>query len=162
MTTTFASLEGFGGNISLFVLVFSFLIPIITDTFAYLMGGLLGGKKLAPNISPKKTISGAVGGFVWCVIISVAMFYIFNAIPSMATMLADAGISVWKVAIIAGAGSILGQCGDLFESYLKRQANVKDSGKIMPGHGGLLDRFDSHIFVAPVVFIAFCIIFLII
>lgn len=162
MPTTFPSLEGFGGNISLFVLIFAFLIPIISDTFAYLMGGLIGGKKLAPKISPKKTISGAVGGFVWCVIISVAMFFIFNAIPAMSTLLADAGITVWKVAIISGVGSIVGQCGDLFESYIKRQANVKDSGKIMPGHGGLLDRFDSHILVAPVVFIAFCIIFLVI
>ncbi len=162
MTTTFPSLQGFGGNVSLFVLIFAFLIPIISDTFAFLMGGLLGGKKLAPKISPKKTISGAVGGFAWCVIISVAMFFIFNAIPAMSTLLADAGIAVWKVAIIAGVGSIVGQCGDLFESYIKRQANVKDSGKIMPGHGGLLDRFDSHILVAPIVFIAFCIIFLVI
>lgn len=162
MDTTFASLTGFGGNISLFVLLFSFIIPIISDTFAYLVGGLIGGKKLAPKISPKKTISGAVGGFVWCVLLSVALFLIFNSIPSMTTMLADAGINVWKVAIIAGIGSILGQCGDLFESYLKRQAGVKDSGNIMPGHGGLLDRFDSHIFVAPFIFIAFSIIFILI
>ena len=125
------------------------------------MGGLLGGKKLAPSISPNKTISGAVGGFVWCVILSIALFFIFNSVPSMATMLSDAGITVWKVAIIAGIGSILGQCGDLIESYLKRQAGVKDSGKIMPGHGGLLDRFDSHILVAPLIFIAFSIIFLV-
>lgn len=152
----------FNGNISLFVLVFAFVIPIITDTFAYLMGGLLGGKKLAPKISPNKTISGAIGGFVWCVLLSVAIFFIFNSVPSMATMLAEAGINVWKVAVIAGAGSIVGQCGDLVESYLKRSAGVKDTGKIMPGHGGLLDRFDSHLFVAPVVFIAFCIIFLVV
>ena len=162
MPTTFASLEGLDGSISLFVLIFAFVVPIITDTFAYLMGGLLGGKKLAPKISPKKTISGAVGGFAWCVLICVALFFIFNSVPSMATMLSKAGITVWKVAIISGIGSILSQCGDLFESYLKRHAGVKDSGKIMPGHGGLLDRFDSHIFVAPFIFIAFRIIFLVI
>lgn len=161
MSTSFPSLEGFGGKISLFVLLFSFLIPIITDTFAYLMGGLIGGKKLAPKISPNKTISGAIGGFVWCVLLSVALFFIFNSVPSMATMLADAGITVWKIAIIAGVGSILGQCGDFIESYLKRQAGVKDSGNIMPGHGGILDRFDSHILVAPIIFIAFSIIFLV-
>ena len=70
-------------------------------------------------------------------------------------------ITLWKVAIISFLGSLLGQCGDLFESYLKRNAKVKDSGKIMPGHGGMLDRFDSHIFVAPFIFIAFSILFLI-
>ena len=159
MSTSFEALSKLGGNISLVVLVFAFVIPIITDTFAYLMGGLIGGKKLCPKISPNKTISGAVGGFVWCVLLSVAIFFIFNSIPSMATMLADAGITVWKIAIISGVGSILSQCGDLFESYLKRTAGVKDSGNIMPGHGGILDRFDSHIFVAPVIFIAFSIIF---
>ncbi len=161
MSASFAGLSGFNGSISLFVLVFAFLIPIITDTFAYLMGGLIGGKKLAPKISPNKTISGAVGGLAWCVLLSVAVFFIFNSVPSMATILANAGISVWKVAIIAAVGSIAGQFGDLVESYLKRNAGVKDSGNIMPGHGGLLDRFDSHLFVAPIIFIAFSIIFLV-
>lgn len=159
MTTSFASLSGFDGTISLFVLVFAFIIPIITDTFAYLTGGLWGGRKLAPKISPKKTISGAIGGFVWCVLLSVAVFFIFNSIPSMTILLADAGISVWKIAIIAGVCSIVAQFGDLLESYIKRLAGVKDSGNIMPGHGGMLDRFDSYIFVAPIIFIAFSIIF---
>ena len=150
-----------GNNISLFILVFAFIIPIISDTFAYIVGGLIGGKKLAPKISPNKTVAGAVGGLVFCVIISVVLFFIFNAIPSMTAPLAAAGITVWKVAIISLIGSVLGQLGDLFESYLKRSAGVKDSGKIMPGHGGLLDRFDSHLFVAPFVFLAFCILLIV-
>ena len=118
-------------------------------------------KKLAPKISPKKTISGAIGGLLWCVLLIVAVYYICHSIPSMGTILDGAGISVWKVIIIAFIGSIISQVGDLFESYLKRSAGVKDSGKLLPGHGGMLDRFDSYIFVAPYIFIAFSILFIV-
>ncbi len=159
LTFTFTHLTDLNGYISLFVLLFAFLVPIFTDTFAYLMGGLIGGKKLAPKISPKKTISGAVGGFLWCVLLSVATFFIFNAIPTISELLAQTGINAWRIALISAVGSIIGQVGDLFESYIKRVAGVKDSGRIMPGHGGMLDRFDSHTFVAPIIFIAFSIIF---
>ncbi len=159
MTISFGGLADKGGYIGLFVLLFTFLVPIFTDTFAYLMGGLFGGKKLVPSISPNKTIAGAIGGFLWCILLSVATFFIFNAFPYMAELFASTGITVWKIAIISAGGAIVGQVGDLFESYLKRQAGVKDSGKIMPGHGGMLDRFDSHVFVAPIIFVAFCIIF---
>ena len=159
MTTSFPSLVGFNGWVSFFVLLFAFLIPIFTDTFAYLMGGLFGGKKLAPKISPKKTISGAVGGLLWCILLSVAVYYICYSIPTMATILDSAGIYVWKIIIISFIGAIISQIGDLFESYLKRSAFVKDSGRLFPGHGGMLDRFDSYIFVAPYIFIAFSILF---
>lgn len=156
---SFAGIGDFGGRLSLFVLIFTLLVPIITDTFAYLTGSIFGGKKLAPSVSPNKTISGAIGGTIWCVAFAIVTFCIFNAFSSYEVVFSNAGISIWKIAIIAFVGSIIGQCGDLFESYLKRQAGVKDSGKIMPGHGGILDRFDSHIAVAPIMFIAFAIIF---
>lgn len=159
MTTTFKGLSDLGGYISLFVLLFAFLVPIFTDTFAYLMGGLIGGKKLSPNISPNKTYAGAIGGFLWCILLSVAVFFIFNAFPYMESLFVKTDITVWKIAIISAIGSVIGQAGDLLESFIKRVANVKDSGNIMPGHGGLLDRFDSHTFVAPFIFIAFSIIF---
>lgn len=159
LTYSFSHLVELNGYISMFVLLFAFLVPIFTDTFAYLMGGLIGGKKLAPKISPKKTISGAVGGFLWCVLLSVATFFIFNAIPTIAELFAQVGINAWRIAIISAVGSIISQIGDLFESYIKRLAGVKDSGRIMPGHGGMLDRFDSHTFVVPIIFIAFSIIF---
>ncbi len=161
MSASFSALAGFDGWVSFFVLLFALLIPIFTDTFAYLMGGLFEGKKLAPKISPKKTISGAIGGLLWCVLLIVAVYYICHSIPSMGTILDSAGISVWKVIIIAFIGSIISQVGDLFESYLKRSAGVKDSGKLLPGHGGMLDRFDSYIFVAPYIFIAFSILFIV-
>ena len=77
----------------------------------------------------------------------------------MAVILQDAGINIWKIAIISFIGSIFSQLGDLTESYIKRSASVKDSGNIFPGHGGMLDRFDSYIFVAPYIFISFSIIF---
>lgn len=162
LTATFPTLTDIGGTISLFVLLLAFLIPIFSDTFAYLVGSLIGGKKLAPKISPNKTISGCIGGVVFCVLLSLVTFLIFNAITPVGTAFETCGISIWKVAIISLIGSLLGQIGDLFESYLKRSAGVKDSGKIMPGHGGLLDRFDSHIFVAPFVFVAFAILFVVI
>ncbi len=161
LSTSFTALTGFDGWVSFFVLLFSFLIPIFTDTFAYLMGSLFGGKKLAPKISPNKTIAGAIGGVVWCVLLTVAIFFILDSIPSISSILLNSGISVWKLIIIAFIGSIISQFGDLFESYLKRSASVKDSGNLLPGHGGMLDRFDSYIFVAPYMFLAFSILFLV-
>ncbi len=161
LSSTF-KLTGFEGKISFFCLLLAFLIPIFTDTFAYITGGLIGGKKLAPRVSPKKTISGAVGGLIWCMLLSITVYCLFNANPAMSVLLTNAHISIWKVAIISAIGSVLGQAGDLLESFFKRSAGVKDSGKIMPGHGGILDRFDSHLLVAPIVFIAFSIIFLLI
>lgn len=159
MSTTFSGITGFNGYLSLFLLLFALLIPIFTDTFGYLTGSVIGGKKLAPKISPNKTIAGAVGGFVFTVLLSVVFFYLFSAAPSMAAMFEATGISLWKIALISAIGSVISQLGDLFESYLKRKAGVKDSGTFLPGHGGMLDRFDSYIFVAPYLFIAFSIIF---
>lgn len=155
MTTSFGAVSGLGGRLSLFILIFTLLIPIFSDTFAYLTGGIFGGKKVAPKVSPNKTISGCVGGLVWCVLLSITFFCICNSIPSMAQVLSATGITLWKVALISVFGSVISQLGDLFESFLKREAGVKDAGKILPGHGGMLDRFDSHIFVAPYIFIAF-------
>ena len=162
MTTSFSKISQGNGLISLVVLLFAFLIPIFTDTFAYLMGGLIGGKKLAPKISPNKTIAGAVGGLLWCVLLSVVVICIFNSIPAMASQLSISGINIWRIIAISAIGSVISQLGDLFESYLKRSAKIKDSGAIFPGHGGMLDRFDSYIFLAPYLFIAFSILFTII
>jgi len=161
MPSTFDVVKGHNGYLSFFVLLFAFLVPVFSDTFAYLTGGIFGGKKLAPKISPNKTISGAVGGLLWCVLLTITIFCVLNSIPSMSIMFNSTGITLWKVALISAIGSIIGQGGDLFESYLKRSANVKDSGNIMPGHGGMLDRFDSHVLVAPFIFIAFSILFLV-
>ena len=150
-------------NVSLFALLFAFLIPIFTDTFAMFTGCLIGGKKLCPRISPGKTISGAIGGAVCCVILSASVFLLLNQIESINIVLeaVNLGINnIWKILIIVLIGSVISQLGDIFESLLKRKADVKDTGRILPGHGGILDRFDSYIFVTPYLLIALVFLFL--
>ncbi len=111
-----------------------------TDTGAFVVGSWIGKNKMAPNISPNKTWEGCIGGVLFCLFIIFFYNLWFLHLPTFA-MLA-----------IGCIGSILDQVGDLVESYLKRWAGVKDSGKLIPGHGGILDRFDSLILVAPVVY----------
>jgi phosphatidate cytidylyltransferase len=114
----------------------------INDTMAYIIGSLFGKTQMT-KISPKKTWEGTVGG----VILSALVIF------SLAYFVFHLGILSYPLAIIAVLASITGTLGDLFESKLKRMANVKDSGHIMPGHGGFLDRFDSLLFAAPCVWL---------
>jgi phosphatidate cytidylyltransferase len=118
------------------------LTVIVSDSMQYYTGRLLGRRPLAPLVSPKKTIEGALGGFVF----GTALFALLGAwwLPSM-----SAGLRVvLGVTLVA-----LGIAGDLFESMLKRSANVKDSSALIPGHGGVLDRIDALLFAAPVYYI---------
>jgi len=119
------------------------LIPWLTDTGAYVIGVLFGRHKIMTSISPKKSWEGAIGGMLVCAV--GCYLYGYFLFPEPAEFLIP-------LAII---GSILGQIGDFLESWLKRWAEVKDSGKLIPGHGGILDRFDSMIFVAPYLFYIF-------
>jgi phosphatidate cytidylyltransferase len=109
----------------------------INDTMAYIVGSLIGKTPLSP-ISPKKTWEGTIGGIILAVLIMSLLAYVTGLLPLMHT------------AFIATLASIAGTYGDLFESKLKRLAGVKDSGQIMPGHGGFLDRFDSLLFAGPI------------
>lgn len=118
--------------------VYCLLVVWTTDSGAYFVGRKFGKNKLWPEISPKKTVEGFVGGIVIAVIFAVAMQLITPFMSSMLTLVV--------VTIIA---SIVGQMGDLVESAIKRHYDVKDSGTILPGHGGILDRFDSLLFVLP-------------
>lgn len=115
-----------------------------SDTGAYFTGVFLGKHKLAPTISPKKTIEGAVGGLVICTILSLLIGIIFNVTVK------SANFDLLKLGIITPFFSVLGIIGDLFASYIKRSCNIKDYGKIMPGHGGVLDRFDSLLLISPI------------
>ena len=122
------------------------------DTAAYIFGSLLGRHKLAPKLSPKKSWEGFIAGVFFSVVVWMVMPLIVNAISKSVTN-GITGFGVFGVVaglLAAGAGL----AGDLFESWLKRRAGVKDAGTILPGHGGILDRFDSLLAAAPVILIA--------
>ncbi|MEP6747278.1 MAG: phosphatidate cytidylyltransferase, partial [Bacteroidota bacterium] len=124
-----------------YVLPLGILIAIwINDTMAYLVGSFIG-KTPFSKISPKKTWEGTIGGAILCIVVIVLLGKWAGFLTTIA----------W--AIIAAIAAVFGILGDLFESKLKRMANVKDSGSIMPGHGGFLDRFDSLLFVTPFVWL---------
>lgn len=117
-----------------------FVTAFITDTCAYFSGFLFGKHKLWPQISPKKTIEGAVGGVIGSIAVS-ALFGYFMA-PQL----------LMHYIIIGFIGSVSGQLGDLIASAFKRRMGIKDFGELIPGHGGLLDRFDSILLTAPVIY----------
>ena len=118
-----------------------FAMVMLTDTGAYYTGRSLGRRKLAPRISPGKTVEGAVGGFVAAMLTGPLCRYTF--FPE---------IPLWQAMLLGGAIGIVGQVGDLAESMLKRGAKVKDSSNLLPGHGGMLDRVDSILFCAPLLY----------
>ena len=134
--------------IILFFLVLIFAVTILTDSMAMVVGSLLKGPKLCPIISPNKTISGAVGGFVFGSLSGVLTYYLFSMNTVFKTMMSYLDITWWKILIICGIVSIIGQIGDIIASALKRSARVKDYGTIFPGHGGVMDRVDGLIFNA--------------
>jgi phosphatidate cytidylyltransferase len=118
---------------------FLFLVVWASDIGAYLAGRRFGGAKLAPAISPNKTWSGALGGLVSAMLVGLAA----------AAVIAPEGLAVGRVLLLAAVVAALAQLGDLFESWLKRRFNVKDSSALIPGHGGLLDRLDAVLAAAP-------------
>lgn len=121
----------------IYVFIFVIMIPILCDIFAYLVGNFFGKMKFIPNISPNKTIEGTISGTLVSVI-GASIYYIFNVDPS---------VNIFLLLIDVFILSILGQLGDLFFSSIKRYYGVKDYSNLLPGHGGVLDRFDSMIFV---------------
>lgn len=126
-------------DLGFFVVVFAVACTFLNDTGAYYTGKMFGKHKLAPKISPGKTIEGTVGGIVVCILTGLIVNFLFGTPLS----------SDWTIAfaLLVAISAIL---GDLVESSIKRGAGIKDSGDIVPGHGGVLDRFDSLIFVFPV------------
>lgn len=111
------------------------------DTFAYYTGSLIGKNKLIKNISPKKTWEGTIGGTVGAILVVIAAKYIHFS-----------NFSIKEAVVFGVVLSVTGQVGDLFESLLKRAKGIKDSGSLIPGHGGMLDRLDSLLFAAPAFF----------
>ncbi len=144
-------LNQMGGNWLLLVLA---AVVAACDIAAYFVGRSVGGAKLAPLISPNKTVSGSVGGIVAAIAVMAGLPSI-PALVSIAGLGPVTGLDV-SLALFLGCGvAVLSQIGDLLESALKRRFNVKDSGSILPGHGGLLDRFDGYLFTVPVFYLFF-------
>jgi phosphatidate cytidylyltransferase len=124
-----------------YLIFFLFLVTWAGDTGAYYVGKGFGRHRLAPNVSPNKTVEGAIGGWLASVLVAVLARWWFLPL-----------ISVSDSLILGGLLGIVGQLGDLTESMFKRGAGVKDSGHFLPGHGGVLDKLDSLIFTAPVLY----------
>ena len=115
-----------------------------SDTGAYFAGCAFGKHKLAPVLSPKKTIEGFIGGILFCVALNIGLYF----------LLFGHGPGNWfKLIGAAVLFSVAGVIGDITASYIKRAAGIKDYGKLMPGHGGVMDRFDSVLFIAPIMYI---------
>ena len=118
----------------------------ICDTCAYLTVMAIGKHKLAPVLSPKKSIEGAVGGVVGSALVGAAFGYF-----ALERVFADQNVT-WIAALICGVGAVISQVGDLAASGIKRNHDIKDYGKLIPGHGGIMDRFDSVLFTAPIIY----------
>ena len=116
------------------------------DTCAYVVGMLIGKKKIFPVLSPKKSLEGCIGGVLGAALLGglYGHFFVETAFPEQSVK--------WIVAFICAAGAIMSQVGDLAASAIKRNHNIKDYGKLIPGHGGIMDRFDSMIVTAPMIY----------
>ncbi|MBQ7339306.1 MAG: phosphatidate cytidylyltransferase [Clostridia bacterium] len=138
-------------------LLLIFVLSPLTDTFAYFVGFIYNkirkgkAKKLCPNLSPKKTIAGAIGGLIGGVVGGILVYFIFT--NKVATLKLKNGLVFFI--IICVLGSIISQLGDLFESFVKRSVGIKDMGKIMPGHGGVMDRIDGITFAGAFIYAVF-------
>ncbi len=118
----------------------------VCDTCAYFVGVTIGKKKIFPILSPKKSLEGCIGGVLGSAIVGglYAFFIVEKAIPDQRIL--------WIVVFISAAGAIMSMVGDLAASAIKRNHNIKDYGKLIPGHGGIMDRFDSMIVTAPMIY----------
>lgn len=157
MVVTFALMpllyirDQFGPTVGLYYILIIFACAWGSDSGAYFVGRFFGKRKLAPKLSPNKTIAGVVGGVISCLIfvIGVTLVFTYQTSASGESFSANYFILI-PVSIV---GSLIGVLGDLFASMIKRQQQIKDYGHIMPGHGGMVDRLDSTFFIAPYFFV---------
>ncbi len=146
----------FIGDVGFIALLLIFVITPVADTMAYLVGSLFSkllkgnAKKLCPKLSPKKTWVGAIGGLIGGAIASLLVYLIFK--PNLSLQ-----YPIMFFIIVGIISSILAIIGDLFESFIKRKFGIKDMGKIMPGHGGILDRIDGTMFSSVFIYLVFII-----
>lgn len=140
----FVKLRDLDGGVYLFFL--ALIGAVATDTFAYFIGRKFGKRKLLEAISPHKTIAGSIGGFVG----NIVILTVYGLILWYSG--AYRGLAIFHYPILGAITGIVSQIGDLVASAIKRYAGIKDFGKIIPGHGGILDRIDSYLFAIPVVY----------
>lgn len=143
MTAVIPDLDARGPWVPMAFVLFPLLVTWASDSAAYFVGNWIGRHKLAPGVSPGKSVEGAVGGVLGAVGAGLLMSSWWLA--SLPLLAVSATSAAWMAAVI----SVVGQIGDLVESMLKREAGVKDSGRIFPGHGGLLDRLDALLWAFP-------------
>ena len=132
------------------LLCLTFAVPLLGDVMALFVGSAIGGPKLCPPVSPKKTIAGSIGGLAGSVIAAMAVYGLSVVFCNEATL---AKLPVWWHYLVLGVlGGIAGQIGDLFASLVKRHSGIKDFSNLFPGHGGMLDRLDSVLFMAVLMY----------
>ncbi len=132
----------------IFLILFACFCAWLTDIFAYFVGSKFGKHKLCPKISPKKSVEGAVGGVVGAVLLNVALLFVFKRF----FFENETGLNYVSVIIMSVCLSVISMFGDLAASTIKRNFGIKDFGKLLPGHGGIMDRCDSLLFVLPVLY----------
>lgn len=123
-----------------------FISSWICDTCAYLVGMAFGKHKLAPVLSPKKSVEGAIGGIAGAALVGLIYAFILGK-----TVISESNM-LWVFPVISAIGAMISQVGDLAASAIKRNFDIKDYGKLIPGHGGIMDRFDSVVFTAPMIY----------
>lgn len=139
--------EAYKKSDGIFFILFAFFCCWLSDTFAYFAGRFFGKHKLAPVISPKKTVEGAIGGVIGTLIINIILFFIFRYRFALSET-----VSLPLVMISSVCLSVISIFGDLAASTIKRHHGIKDFGNLLPGHGGVMDRFDSSCFVFPALY----------
>ncbi len=142
-------IRDYGGQYGSFYVLLAMGVAWMSDTGAYFCGKKFGKNKLCPRVSPKKTIEGAIGGVIVCILSMILIGFIFNNF----IFANKVNINYIGLIILGLIGSPISIIGDLCFSVIKRNCHVKDFGNVIPGHGGILDRFDSLIFVAPYVYL---------
>lgn len=140
-------------NDGIFFILFAFFCCWLSDTFAYFVGRKFGKHKLSPVISPKKTVEGAIGGVICTAALNTVLFFVFKYKFDLSE-----SISLPLILISSVLLSVISIFGDLAASTIKRNHGIKDFGNLLPGHGGIMDRFDSSCFVFPALYSIICII----
>ena len=141
-------ITGYGNQLGIYLIFYALICALATDTGAQLGGMAFGKTKMSPNISPKKTVEGAVSGIIFSIILNAVAIILYNRFALIGLTRTQASVLMICVPFI----SFMGMMGDLTASVLKRNFDVKDFGKIFPGHGGVMDRFDSSMFTLPLTY----------